>query len=286
MEPTCHPSRRSPGDHRFGAALALGLLVLTVPGLAAPARAQSETEVAVEKLRPQREKHPTLVFLKQNRDFIRYRFDQLRLKALQGRGDAGAIDPRYLAYSRMLAGILAAGDSIEVADDARQRQVLLASITELGGLEAQLDLMDRTLAEQRARLGILQEDFTGHQKTALIVVLSGDPGSAALDSFTLTLEDGARVDVAVTAEQHESLRQGGVLQVFHGFVEPREQVVEVAFGGAGWPAGDAGFVTLAPERDRITLLRLDLSRVRPAEGAASIRARTWLHDTRPDSRDG
>lgn len=265
--------------------LAMMLAALALSPLVPAAIAQTENEVVIERVRPQREKHPTLQFLKANRDFIRYRYDRLRDKVVAGRGDAGPIDPRYLAYSRMLAEILAANDSIAATDDARQRQLLLASITDLGGLEAQLDQMDRTLAEQRTRLGILQEDFTGHQQTALIVVLSGDPGHAAVERFTLTLEDGEKVEVPVTPEQRESLSRGGVLQVFHGFVEPREQVFEVAFGGAGW-AGDAGFVTLTPERNRITLLRLDLSGARPAEGGAGVRARTWLHDTRPGSRDG
>jgi len=274
-------------NHRVRVLAASVAALASLPMSRVPiAGAQTETEVVVERARPQREKHSTLQFLKQNRDFIRYRYDRLRQKMVAGRGDAGPIDPRYLAYSRMLAGVLAANDSIAAADDSRQSQLLLASITDLGGLEAQLDQMDRTLAEQRNRLGILQEDFTGHQETALIVVLSGDPGQAALDSFTFTLEDGAKVEVAVTEEQRESLRHGGALQVFHGFVEPREQVFEVAFGGAGWPAGDAGFVTLAPERNRITLLRLDLTGARPAGGAAGVRARTWLHDTGPAPRDG
>src|SRR6185295_19028691 len=176
--------------------------------------------------------------------------------------------------------------SIAVADDARQRQQLLASITELGGLEAQLDLMERMLAEQRARLGILQDDFTGHQQTALIVVLSGYPRGAAIESLAVTLEDGARVGVVLTAEQREALQKGGVIQVFHGFVEPREQTLELSLGGSGWPTGDSGYVTLEPARNRITLLRLDLSGAQPGEGAASVHARTWLHDTHPAASDG
>jgi hypothetical protein len=77
-----------------------------------------------------------------------------------------------------------------------------------------------------------------------------------------------------------------VVQIFHGFVEPREQVVEVAITGERWPAGDTGFVTLDPARDRLTLLRLDLSSVQPERGAASIQANTWLHDARLHPGDG
>src|SRR5262245_40860193 len=110
------------------ARLSLLFLLVTLPGLASWARAQNEIEVRVEAVRPQKPKFETLQFLKQNRDFIRARFDRLRQTPLEGR-DAGPIDPRFLAYSRMLTEILAAGDSITVADEARQRQLLLASIT-------------------------------------------------------------------------------------------------------------------------------------------------------------
>lgn len=277
------PSRRG---HPAPGAILLSLLLVTPLAPAGPARSETETEVRVERVRPKREKLATLQFLKQNRDFIRARFDLLRTSTRESRGDAAAIDPRYLAYSRMLAEILAAGDSIAASEDARQRLELLASITELGRLEAQLDLMDRTLADQRARLGILQEDFTGHQQTALIVVLSGYPRGAAIESLAVTLEDGARVAVTLSAERREALQRGGVLQVFHGFVEPREQILEVTLGGAGWPSGDVGYVPLDPARNRITLLRLDLSGAQPGAGASSIEARTWLHETHAGTTGG
>ena len=280
--PGCMPSRRA------AAALAalLPLALVASLGLASPARSQTETEVKVERVRPKRDQLPTLQFLKQNRDFIRARFDLLRTSARERRGGAAEIDPRYLAYSRMLAEILAAGDSIAAGDDARQRLELLASVTELGRLEAQLDLMDRTLADQRARLGILQEDFTGHQQTALIVVVSGYPKGAAIESLAVALEDGGRVAVTLSAEQREALQRGGVLQVFHGFVEPRQQTVEVSLAGAGWPSGDVGYVPLDPARNRITLLRLDLSGAQPGAGASSIEARTWLHETHAGTTGG
>src|SRR5262245_58388140 len=51
------------------------LAALTLSPLVPAAAAQTETEVVVERVRPQREKHTTLQFLKQNRDFIRYRYD-------------------------------------------------------------------------------------------------------------------------------------------------------------------------------------------------------------------
>jgi hypothetical protein len=146
--------------------------------------------------------------------------------------------------------------------------------------------MDRVLADQRTRLGILQEDFAGRQQTALMVVVSGWSADAPLTGVRLTLEGGDTLRVPFTPEQCLSLQKGGVVQIFHGFVEPREQVVEVAITGDRWPAGDAGYVTLDPARDGLTLLRLDLSTLRSDQGAPSIQANTWLHDARLHPGDG
>ena len=269
-------------------AIVVGALLgaVLLPGPAPVARAQVIEAVKVERVRPEREKEPTLRFLKENRDFIRARYDLLRQKPDGLLGDAGEIDPRFLAYQEMLRDLFAARDSVTVAEDSLKRQALLASITDLGRLETQLDLMDRLLTEQRARLGVLQDDFTGRQQTALVVVLSGYPADAPVSQVTITLEDGDTLSVPLTAEHRASLQRGGIVQVFHGFVEPREQVVEIAISGDRWPAGDKGFVTLDPARDRLTLLRLDLSPVQAVRGAPSIQANTWVHDTRLHPGDG
>ena len=269
-------------------AIVVGALLgaVLLPGPAPVARAQVIEAVKVERVRPEREKEPTLRFLKENRDFIRARYDLLRQQPDGLLGDAGGIDPRFLAYQEMLRDLLAARDSVTVAEDSLKRQALLASITDLGRLETQLDLMDRLLTEQRARLGVLQDDFTGRQQTALVVVLSGYPADASVSRVTITLEDGDTLSVPLTAEHRASLQRGGIVQVFHGFVEPREQVVEIAISGDRWPGGDRGFVTLDPARDRLTLLRLDLSPVQAVRGAPSIQANTWVHDTRLHPGDG
>jgi hypothetical protein len=256
--------------------VALSLAALAACGV--PARAETVTEVTVERVKPKREKHETLRFLKENRDFIRARYDLLREETRERRAESGPIDPRYLEYQAMLADIHAARDSVASVDEARARQQLLESVTQLGGLEARLDLLDSLLARQRARLGVIQEDFTGDQRTALLVVVSGSPGAARIAGITLALEDGQPQVASLTDEQRESLRQGGVLQLFHGFVEPREQTLAVTVAGEAWPSGDTGYVTLEPARDRLTFLRLDLSALDAARGAASLRASTWLHD--------
>jgi hypothetical protein len=265
-------------------AVILALALAAIAPSSAPA--QAPEAVTVERARPQKAKLPTLRFLRENRDFIRARYDLLRQTPGGAPGGAGAIDPRFLAYQQLLRDLMAARDAVSAADDSLRRQRLFASITELGRLEDQLDIMDRLLSEQRTRLGVLQDDFTGRQRTALVVVVSGYPAAAQVARISITLEDGDTLTVALSEEHRASLRKGGVVQVFHGFVEPREQVVQIAIGGERWPAGDTGFVKLDPARDRLTLLRLDLSNVQPDRGAASIRANTWLHDTRLHPGDG
>src|SRR5262249_37669777 len=158
------------------------------------------------------------------------------------------------AYQQMLAAILASQDSAATARDQEQRRDLLQSIMELGDLERQLDLLERLLDEQRMRLSVLQDDFAGRQQTALIVVLSGYPVNAPLTEVSVTLDDGSAITVPLALEQRDALQRGGIVQIVHEFVEPREQVIEVGLRGDRWPAGDAGYVTLAPVRDRITLL--------------------------------
>lgn len=244
------------------------------------------TAVKVERVRPEKEKAPTLRFLRENLDFIRAQFDRLREKPIDQKALATEIDPRLLNYAKMLAEALASRDTVGAAEDARSRQHLLESIAQLGSLEDQLDLMERHLEKQRVRLAYLEDDFTGQQQTALMLVLSGYPKDLAVDEVTVTLDDGAPLHVALSAEQCQSLRRGGVVELFHGFAEPRDQVVEIQLGATGQAAGDPGYVTLSPMRDRLTFLRFDLSNVQPAQGGASVRASTWLHEAGAHSVDG
>jgi hypothetical protein len=244
------------------------------------------TEVKVERMRPEKEKVPTLRFLRENLDFIRAQFDRLREKPVEQHADASDIDPRLLNYSRLLAEALASRDTVGAAEDARARQHLLESIAQLGDLEAQLDLMEHHLDKQRIRLAFLEDDFTGQQQTALMVVLSGYPKDLAVSEVTVALDDGDPIHVTLSPEQCESLRRGGVVELFHGFAEPREQVIQVSLAAAGLPAGDPGFVTVSPMRDRLMFLRFDLSNVQPAQGGASVRASTWLHQAGAHPTEG
>jgi hypothetical protein len=266
------------------AGLALALIAAATP--APRAHAQTVTDVELSRVKPKKEKHETLRFLKENRAFIRARFDLLREKSVERRGEPVAMDPRFLAYPGMLAGVLAADDTVGAAAEAQARRTLLTSVTELGDLEARLDQMESLLAAQRDRLAILQADFTGVQRTALMVVLKGWSAAAPISDVAIVVDDGATVRIALSPEQRDALQKGGVVQLLHAFVEPRSLVLEVSLAGDAWPAGDSGYLTLEPTRDRLTMLQLDLTPVQPAGGAAGVHAGTWLHDTSIPTVDG
>jgi hypothetical protein len=252
----------------------------TMSALAAPASSGPVVAaVRIERVKPARERYPTLQFLKANRDFIRSRFDLLRERAVPELGLAGTIDPRFLAYRRMIADATASDDSLTRAEDASRRWELFANITDLGRLEDQLDLMDRQLAEQKARLGALQLDFTGRQLTSLAVVLSGFPAAGDVNGVTLVFEPGDTLNVPLSADVCQSLRHGGLLELCHRLVEPREQTVAITLHGGRWDASAPGFVELDPARDQLSFLRLDLGAAQPSSGASSMAASRWIHDT-------
>jgi hypothetical protein len=276
---------RAPRMNR-GMTAGLALALLAAVTFAPRAHAQTVTDVELSRVKPQKEKHETLRFLKENRAFIRARFDQLRAKSVERRGEPVAMDPRFLAYPGMLAGILAADDSVSTAAEAEARRALLASVTELGDLEARLDQMESLLAAQRGRLGVLQADFTGVQRTALMVVLKGYPTDAPVTDVAIAVDDGPTVRIALSPEQREALQKGGVVQLLHAFVEPRELVLEVTLAGDAWPSGDSGYLTIEPARDRLTMLQLDLSPVHPDRGSSGVHAGTWLHDASLPTVDG
>jgi hypothetical protein len=256
--------------------------LLLAAALLAPAAARAQdatvTIVKVERENPAREKRPTLRFLKANRDFIRARFDRLRTTTLERHAGAGELDPRFLRYRELLAEIARAKDSVATSADERERHELFASVGDLAKLEAELDQMERLLAGQQARLGVLQADFAGRQRTELDVLVTGGALAGVVDSVVVTLEDGTRVVAGLDGTQRQALARGGAFEVFRGLVEPREQVIEIRFEGEGWSQAGSGYVTLEPARDRLTFLRLDLAQAHPARGLASVVAGLWRHE--------
>jgi hypothetical protein len=266
---------------RVAAFLLVALVVSPGAARAADAPASPDAivgeDVRVERVKPLRPKLASMRFLRENRDFLRMRLDALRQSAVERGGAADAIDPRYLAYGAMKAAILAAADSVAAGRDGRSE--FYADVADLGALDAELDRLERQLADQRARLGVLEADFTGRQATALLVVLRGAPApGAALGELTLATEDGTIHRVPLSPGDLDALARGGRTQVFHAYVEPRAQTLAVTLAGAAG-AGAPGYVTLDPTRDRITFLELDLSGVGASADGTALRARSWLHTT-------
>lgn len=244
-----------------------------------PPPGETITIVKVERVKPVREKFATLRFLRANRDFIRARFDRLRQDSRTETAGAGDLDPRFLEYRKLLAEIATEKDSVAVAAEARERAALFASVSDLATLERELDQMERFLEAQRLRLAVLQADFAGRQRTELDVLVAGSAADAGvLDSVVVTLEDGSRMHAGLNDTQRESLRHGGVLEVFRGLVEPREQILEITFHGEGWSLTGPGYITLEPKRDQLTFLKLDLAQAHPSRGLSSVVAGTWCLD--------
>ena len=261
--------------HARPACVALLLATAFASARAAEVPGADETSVRVQRVKPDHPKLATLRFLGANRDYLRAELDRLRVQSVKRNGDAVAIDPRFLKYGDMIVAANAAGAVAAAVDSARAGRLLFASVTDLGMLEFELDQMDRALAAQRDRLAVLQADYAGDQRTALAVVLSGWPGDSAPRSLTVSLEDGTQETVTLSPAQVDALRAGGAVQVLHRLIEPREQAFAVAFGAGSAP----GWLELEPARDRLNLLRLDLSRL-AAGDATSLAATTWILDDR------
>jgi len=228
------------------------------------------TEIKVDRVRPVHEKHPTLRFLRENRDFLRARLDLLRATRSEHPGTPDVLDPRWLSYQAILSGAGAGSDSVGAASDREARRTLLEHIGQLSDLEAELDRMDRVLDAQAGRLATLDADFAGHQQTALVILLQGHPAAATPAVLTIAFEDSTVLHVTLTQEQRDALLGGGIAELWHGFVEPREQVVALSVEQGG--ASENGWMTLTPARDQLTFLRLDLGGL----GAGGLRAGSWV----------
>jgi hypothetical protein len=217
--------------------------------------------IEVKRAESKDTKHETLRFLKDNRVFLRARLDQLRTQVTLTRTErAELLDERYLRLQEMAAAIAAARDTVQSEHMLTPQRDLLNSVTELGELEAELILMEQILADQRTRLLVLEEDFLGQQETALVILLKGLADKDVPESVVIA-QDNNVVRVHLTPEQRLSLEQGGIAQLYHEFVEPREHVFEVSFTGGDWVTAGTILVPVEATRDRITFLELDLSRI-------------------------
>jgi hypothetical protein len=115
--------------------------------------------------------------------------------------------------------------------------------------------------------------------TSLAVVLSGVPAGDMPGAITLMFDSGDTLTVPLAPETSESLRHGGVLELCHRLIEPREQTLAIALEGGRWDGSAPGYVALDPPRDQLSFLKLDLAPARSAAGASSMTASRWLNDT-------
>lgn len=245
-----------------------------------PAPATAVTDSVIETLEVKREEvkapeRASLRFLKDHRVFVRSQLDRLRTQVTREHTDvAEMLDARYLKLQEMSAAIAAAQDTIGGEQARAAQRALLASVTELGELEASLDFMDSLLVDQRHRLLWLEQDLLGHQETALVIVIRGLPGGDVPSAISIS-EEGEVVHATLTPEQCASLAQGGIAQIYHEFVEPRAHALEVRLEGGSWSASPASTVALEATRDRLTFLELDLSRLDRTLASTGLVTRVW-----------
>jgi hypothetical protein len=256
-------------------ALAAGLVAACAPALLAQPQ-PGVPEVDVQRLEEKEAKIETLRFLKENRDFFRAQLDLLRLTFGDhyfGYGDN--LDPRSLMLQELLAQSHAQEDSASAAADRDRARRALESVTELAELENEMNRMEEMLAQQRNRLSLLEQDFQGHQETALIVLMSGVPSTGVPDEVVFCEEGGDTYRVSLTSLDRSALAEGGLAQLFHSFVEPRELRFHVSVQGSGWDGSSDHPVVVEPERDKLNFLELDFSSL-GSSPQASIPARAWV----------
>ena len=219
--------------------------------------------------------HPSLRFLKDNRVFLRAQLDHLRLEIhLDRDGAASTLDPRYLTLQEMAAAIAAARDTVAGTGEDLDRRRLLTSVAQVADLEMQLELMDSLLSDQRQRLGWLEKDFLGRQETALVVLVRGHAGGRAPAGLVLR-EENETLHVDLSPEQRASLERGGIVQIDHRLVEPRDHTLTVAFTGEEWEGNEVAALEVAAPRDRLTFLELDLAALDPDKPAGHLAAKVW-----------
>jgi hypothetical protein len=244
----------------------------------APAVAGVSADSVIETLEVKREElkapeHESLRFLKDHRVFVRSQLDRLRTQVTREHtSTAEILDARYLKLKEMSDAIAAAQDTIGGEQARAAQQSLLLSVTELGKLEASLDLMDSLLVDERTRLLWLEKDFLGHQETALVIVIRGLPAHDLPAGISIA-EDGDVTHVAFTDADRASLAQGGIAQIYHEFVEPRTHALQVKLEGGAWDTRPASVATLEAQRDRLTFLELDLSSA--GTTLSSLNTRVW-----------
>lgn len=266
---------------RLGAAVAVaaasalaGAGIASAGSGAAPVAAETR-RVEVKRHRAEAPDRPHLVFLKENRVFLRAELDRLRqLVKVTREGQGDLLDPRLLRLRELAAEAAAAGDTLGAAEAALAARRRLEHVEEIAGLEARLAGLEGQLAAQAGRLASVEADYLGEQRTALVVVVGGFAGRTA--PAAVVLAEGERSwRVEFTPPQRLALEQGGVAQVHHAHVEPRAHEFSLAFEGDGWQGTPPAVVSVETPRDRLTFLEFDLGGAAAGDGAGGPTAVVW-----------
>lgn len=239
------------------------LLALSASWLIAVAQ---QPDVEVERADLHLPKKPTLRFLRENRDFLRSQLDRLRQTEREEDDGAKELSARDLFLRDLLARIEASEDSLLREQALLAQRDFLNSVSELGGLEQQLDDLEALLLAQRTRLSELESDYLDRQQTALMLILEGAPQGQLPDSWIVRERGDRTWRITWNEAQKQALREGGAAQLLHEFVEPRAMQLTLIAEGAAYAEWPAWQVDVLPERDRLTLVRLDFTH--PESGQA------------------
>jgi hypothetical protein len=266
---------------RVRALIAVGILLAVVLASMAAADEPPADGVgdAIEVIEVKRSetrdpKHESLQFLRDNRTFLRSQLDRLRQTRTTTSNDAQVLDERLLRLQEMSAEIAAARDTVRDRDGTLAERALLENVADLGELVGELTMMEALLAEHRQRLLLLEADFLGHQETALVILVRGLAGGDVPAAIVVS-EDDEVVRIELSPEQQASLRQGGIAQIYHEYVEPREHVLEVSFAGDAWQDAAPVVVAFDTARDRLTFLELDASGLERGQPASGLVPSVW-----------
>ncbi|MCA9729440.1 MAG: hypothetical protein R3E12_10685 [Candidatus Eisenbacteria bacterium] len=280
------------------AAGATPLVVATPDGWESPVE-----KIEIQRVKPEQPKKPTLRFLHENLEFLRSRLDPLReVRELESH-KVRELDPALLEYLALGRSLTADTQSRSaMAANGLDRDALMASVRAIADLEDELDRISALLDSSAVRVGILEDDFVGRQETTLLCLVRGADapgaggtsgfggegsasprpsknigGSALPDQITLRSEDGRVAAIVLDDPDARILRDGGMLQVWHDFLEPRTQTLQLALGSKT-TGTEVGYLRFEPVRDRLNVLEIDLT---PGAGLDAAQASLWSHPQNP-----
>lgn len=239
--------------------------------------------IRFQKEKPDRTKRPTLVFLRENLDFLRAQIDGIYWNE-EARGDTEPIDPRWLGYLEMESDLTAADARLAGEDAALAQRRLLESVSELVAVDERLGELSDLLAAHEGRLAQLRSDYVADHVTSLVVLAQGVP-RFPLDGLRLRREDGRETVLPLDAGLRTVLENGGVVELDHEFIEPRAQWLELVLPASSGHDGASVWFEVRPERDHLHFVQLDLTSFDLSAAPDAWRAESWSRPSALGSGD-